>query len=74
MYQGTAEYAKQLSGEFALRLLTTPGASALQFTNGALPPEIQVDESAVSLLAKLIGVGVQVYDYDGTNQKWLFRI
>lgn len=73
MYQDTAEYAKQLFGDFDLRLLTTPGASALQFSNGALPPEVQVDESAVSLLTKLIGVGVQVYDYDGTNQKWIFR-
>jgi len=73
MYHDTIESATQLFGDFDLRLLTTPGSSVLQFRNGALPPEIQVDEGTVSLLAKLIGVGVQVYDYDDTNHKWVFR-
>ena len=73
MPQHTTAYAKPPVDYFALRTLTTPGASALSFHNGALPPEIQVDESSVSLLMKLIGVGVQVYDYDGSNSRWVFR-
>lgn len=73
MYQNTAEYPKQLFGDFDLRLLTTPGSSALQFRNGALPSEVQVDETTASLLTTLIGVGVQVYDYDAADNKWVFR-
>jgi hypothetical protein len=71
--QHITTYAKPPADYFALRTLTTPGASALSFSNAALPPEIQVDESSVSLLLKLIGVGVQVYDYDGPNSRWVFR-
>jgi hypothetical protein len=71
--QHTTAYTKPPVDYFALRTLTTPGAAALHFSNGALPPEIQVDESSVSLLMKLIGVGVQVYDYDGSDSRWAFR-
>ena len=73
MSQHTTAYTKPPVDYFALRTLTTPGASALSFSNEALPPAVQVDESSVSLLMKLIGVGVQVYDYDGSDSRWAFR-
>jgi hypothetical protein len=52
---------------------STPGSAAFLFHNQALPAAIQVDERQNRLLARRIGVGLQVYDYDGANAKWVFR-
>lgn len=56
---------------FALDPATTPGSAAFLFKNQLLPTAIQVDENDNRLLARRIGVGVQVYDY--ANGKWTGR-
>jgi hypothetical protein len=67
MLQAKSEYSGPSIGPFDLHFLTTPGAAALQFRNSTLPSDIQVDESSSVLLAKLIGVGMQVYDWADSN-------
>ncbi|MCA1702880.1 MAG: DUF3455 domain-containing protein [Actinobacteria bacterium] len=73
MVQVESSYTAPTSSVFALNLATTPGASALLFKNETLPPAIQVDPDRSWLVAKRIGVGVQVYDYHSTNGGWVFR-
>ncbi|MCA1605678.1 MAG: DUF3455 domain-containing protein [Acidobacteria bacterium] len=68
-----SSYTAPVSRVFALNPATTPGASALLFTNETLPPAIQVDQNHNRLLTSRIGVGVQIYDYHSTNGGWVFR-
>lgn len=58
---------------FALNLATKPRPFDPLLENEKLPPAIQVDTSRNRLLATRIGVGVQVYDQDIANSKWVFR-
>jgi hypothetical protein len=58
---------------FALDPATTPGSAASTFRNQLLPSAIQVDETQNRLLARRIGVGVQVYDYHSAEAKWVNR-
>jgi hypothetical protein len=58
---------------FALDPATTPGSAAFTFKNQPLPSAIQVDETHNRLLARRIGVGVQVYDYHSAEAKWVNR-
>lgn len=58
---------------FALNLATKPGAYDPLSGNEKLPPAIQVDANQNRVLAMRIGVGVQVYDQDSANSKWVFR-
>jgi hypothetical protein len=73
MLKSESTHAAPGSKAFALELATTPGSAALLFSNQALPTAIQVDESQNRLLARRVGVGVQVYDYDSAHGKWAFR-
>ncbi len=78
---GSTQDQKQVSGcntsdkkdPFALNLATKSGASTPPFDNEKLLPAIQVDANHNRLLAMRIGVGVQVYDHDSTNDRWAFR-
>jgi hypothetical protein len=58
---------------FPLDPATTPGSAAFLFKNKLLPAAIQVDEEDNRLLARRIGVGVQVYDYKAAEAKWVNR-
>jgi hypothetical protein len=58
---------------FALDPATTPGSAAVLFKNKLLPAAIQVDEEHNRLLARRIGVGLQVYDYKAAEAKWVNR-
>lgn len=59
------------SDPFAFNPATTPEPSPIN--NEMLPPAIQVDTNHNKLLTTRIGAGVQVYDYDSANGKWVFR-
>jgi Protein of unknown function (DUF3455) len=64
------------SGEkdpFSLNQATKPGSYDPLLGNEKLPPAIQVDANRNRVLATRIGVGVQVYDEDTANGKWVFR-
>ncbi|MGH3788717.1 MAG: DUF3455 domain-containing protein [Pseudonocardiaceae bacterium] len=58
---------------FVLDAATKARAAAQLFDNAKLPPAIQVDPNRHRLLATRIGVGVQVYDHDSTNNTWMVR-
>lgn len=58
---------------FVLNAATRAGAAAALFDNAKLPPSIQVETNRHKLLATRIGVGVQVYDHDSTNNTWKAR-
>lgn len=73
MVQLKSSYADPVSRVFALNPATTPGSSALLFENETLPLAVQVDPTHSRLVMRRIGVGVQVYDYDSTNGRWVFR-
>ncbi|MGH3900560.1 MAG: DUF3455 domain-containing protein [Pseudonocardiaceae bacterium] len=58
---------------FALASATKPAAYDPLSGNEKLPSAIQVDANRNRVLATRIGVGVQVYDQDSANSRWVFR-
>src|ERR1700704_3125241 len=73
MVESASSHAAPDTHPFALEPATTPGSAAFLFKNQLLPTAIQVDETHNRLLARRIGVGVQVYDYQSASGKWVFR-
>jgi hypothetical protein len=70
MVKSECSHLVQDTEPFALDPATTPGSGAFLFKNRLLPAAIQVDEEHNRLLARRIGVGVQVYDYKGAQATW----
>lgn len=73
MVKSECSHATSDTQPFALDPATTPGSAAFLFKNQLLPSPIQVDENQNRLLARRIGVGVQVYDYKRADAKWVNR-
>ena len=76
MIQNTSSHTNATTtSPFLLTLLTTPGSSALRIQNSELPAAIQIDENAQPHheVARRLGAGVQVYDYDPAAGTFTFR-
>jgi hypothetical protein len=73
MVKSECSHVVQDTQPFALDPATTPGSAAFLFKNQLLPAAIQVDEAQNRLLARRIGVGVQVYDYKSAEARWVNR-
>jgi hypothetical protein len=73
MVKSECSHAPADTQPFALDPATTPGSAAFLFNNQMLPSAIQVDEAHNRLLARRIGVGVQVYDYKSAEARWAGR-
>ena len=74
MTQNTLTYtAATTTSPFLLTLLTTPGSAARRIENSQLPAAIQVDETAHREVARRLGAGVQVYDWNPDTGTFRFR-
>jgi Protein of unknown function (DUF3455) len=57
----------------ALSATNTAAQSAGVTPNSQLPPDLQITDSTLNVVAALRGVGKQVYDCDTTAKKYVFR-